>query len=1820
MAYSVASVEIRGNWGHLNNVLNSVESRLNSLTSSSKLVNVMLNKSIFTQIDNVKTQLASIGGQRMTLTADFQVTNAEGAVVAATRVGKASRQAADDTRAAAAAAKELAAQNKAMVALQRYGGLSEMGAHSVVDRLDADELGNYSSWRREFAAVQRQMRHAKVDAGQFKEAVKDALNGGDIKWDRWYAVKRDIDSAIVKTRQLAAEAKKTKTDPDTEYLKVIKKELDQARLATVAFNKELQKTQALPQKLAAGFERFGTQVANRFKKEQAEIDKSNQKLTAFGRTHEGLNNTVKQLINTINRWLIGYLAVSGLIKLFQGLKYAVLDYNSMLEQSRISLTTMLDGSSQAADQLLGKLEKFAARTPFQFAELVPLTQKLVAMGVVAKESVQDQAVPALQAMSDAVSALGSGTGSGGLESIIRALGQMSQKGKASAEEVTQQLAEANINGVKYLAQQMKVTQGEVFDLMKKGAIDGKQAVAAILLGLSEDKSFKGINQKMMATFGGAMSNVQDSLTALTAKGFAPLFTEISKTAQAIAKIVATKSFENWAKTQMAAVIGYMRMLGNTVSWLAKQFADKMPYITALLMAMTAVRILTGIYVLQGAIIALGNGTATAGTRASAALGVWAVALIAFVAAYRNIEQVGTVTKWVGETVLKIFKGITVGIAHAIDFITKPIQALSGLLSSIPEATLDKFGIGGDVVRGFRDFFNIANMGGLGDDVGKWFDDQIAAFGRGHAKMDKFVKGGIGGSSGYTDMMAGAKEDMKKATADGAAEMAKAQAQWRKQLEKGLMREGDDKSGKGKASKLEKDRLEDAAKLNEVLAGQTKKYYEDMAKSVEDSAKRQLDALKSIKDGVQDLLGGFQDSLAQYGILTSPLDAVITRIEKLLNIGPSAQKIGIDAINALGAIDKASVSAQKGYLDHALHARMSLDKNAGGDGSEPARQARMDALGQGGGGVGDKIAAAAVRMQSRASNFVHQCDRLADTTVRAATTMFNGIMGPRSGDTAARTMARFMNAGIGHRANGNYKAGDIAYTGNHVGGGAGHVMIVGPDGRFYDQYGANRKPKTRPDWVVSSGGSGVSSQMPSFLKGAGGKGIDNAAASAAGGDAQGIVQQVLSMLGENKLSKFAALPKSFGPAIANSEAHASRFLVQMRLIDDVFQKQFKAQYGEKIFGEYARYMGEAADTVDKELANQKLLETTKALASAETDRRKGLALMRPFVKENSVDSYEMARAQELYNQKVAFARSSDMVRMFQVDRAGFNKALGERDRQNASDYDLTKGEERTVSMAKYRMELNRATYALTQQLPLIQDTKLNEAQLSLELANQAYYLEQVYRLQDEGHTDTRARELAAELTALQSNNQESARSVALQREMNQTRKEMARTSAMAQAREEIYQTTAYGSEAQDRALRMADALAEVEKARAGGKYTTTQKLTSKALGWTDAAPYTFNIQKFDQAAYDTDREAATRPVENALRAEQAEARRSAIYSAQQELLKAQNNLSLKNWEQTAKVTDSMRAQSELQLEINQRQGTKNPLLQEELQLRNQTIDVMRNMEQLEQRLADKARQRELQESALAHSDRIGSLQDQIDSLGIPDDSRGLKRGAFLHQREMERAQARIDEMQRRQMSEGGYQGEDRWNEMQKAIDDATTAKQRMDEEWNKQVQVDAAQRSADAIRQAYDTMGSAIQGTFDAMWQTSGSVFDRISAGAGAMADSISNSLLKMAEQIAINQILSSIFGSDFQRLLGGYGASAGGGATIPGIAGPTSIPANMMANMASRPATVNQTYTFPNVTDANSARGVSDVIAQKTASATDSRRTSAQTASAVVDYGTKNRY
>jgi len=187
-------------------------------------------------------------------------------------------------------------------------------------------------------------------------------------------------------------------------------------------------------------------------------------------------------------------------------------FNSMKEQAQIAFTTML-GSGNAAKLMLDELEQFAARTPFEFPDLVQASQRMLAMGFTSK-----QVLPTLTAVGDAVAAMGGGSEM--IDRVTRALGQMQAKGKVSAEEMLQ-LTEAGIPAWQNLADKIGVTVPEAMKKVEKGAVSARIGIDAQIEGINA--AFGGMMEKQSQTFAGMLSNLKDTFTRAAGEVLEPFF-------------------------------------------------------------------------------------------------------------------------------------------------------------------------------------------------------------------------------------------------------------------------------------------------------------------------------------------------------------------------------------------------------------------------------------------------------------------------------------------------------------------------------------------------------------------------------------------------------------------------------------------------------------------------------------------------------------------------------------------------------------------------------------------------------------------------------------------------------------------------------------------------------------------------------------------------------------------------------------------------------------------------------------------------------------------------------------------------------------------------------------------------------------------------------------------------------------------------------------------------------------------------------------------------------------------------------------------------
>lgn len=198
------------------------------------------------------------------------------------------------------------------------------------------------------------------------------------------------------------------------------------------------------------------------------------------------------------------------------------------ESAQIAFTTML-GSEQQANAFLEDLRDFATSTPFEFTQLTEMSQRLLAMGFAAEEI-----LPTLSSVGDAVAALGGDPQK--LDAVVRALGQIRAKGKASAEEMLQ-LSEAGVPAWEYLAAALGTTIPQAMQAVTDGSVDARMTLTAVLSGMTRD--FDGLMEKQAQTVSGKWSNMIDSITTTLADAFAENEDAIKETLDLIIEMAPT---------------------------------------------------------------------------------------------------------------------------------------------------------------------------------------------------------------------------------------------------------------------------------------------------------------------------------------------------------------------------------------------------------------------------------------------------------------------------------------------------------------------------------------------------------------------------------------------------------------------------------------------------------------------------------------------------------------------------------------------------------------------------------------------------------------------------------------------------------------------------------------------------------------------------------------------------------------------------------------------------------------------------------------------------------------------------------------------------------------------------------------------------------------------------------------------------------------------------------------------------------------------------------------------------------------------------------
>ena len=226
------------------------------------------------------------------------------------------------------------------------------------------------------------------------------------------------------------------------------------------------------------------------------------------------------------------------------------------EQAEIAFTNML-GSATGAKTYLEELKVFAAQTPFELPDVQMGAQRLMAMGVSARN-----VLPYLTAIGDAVSGMGGGAEE--INQVVTAIGQIQAKGKVQGDEILQ-LTEAGIPALRILAAQYGVTTSAMSKMMEQGKVSSDDALPKLIEGIEKGtkatKGFGGMMEQQSRTLAGRWSTIKDVATQGLAGAVEPLLPILGRTMQWVGeKLPDGMSRAESAGRKVAAVLNVMRPL------------------------------------------------------------------------------------------------------------------------------------------------------------------------------------------------------------------------------------------------------------------------------------------------------------------------------------------------------------------------------------------------------------------------------------------------------------------------------------------------------------------------------------------------------------------------------------------------------------------------------------------------------------------------------------------------------------------------------------------------------------------------------------------------------------------------------------------------------------------------------------------------------------------------------------------------------------------------------------------------------------------------------------------------------------------------------------------------------------------------------------------------------------------------------------------------------------------------------------------------------------------------------------------------------------
>lgn len=233
--------------------------------------------------------------------------------------------------------------------------------------------------------------------------------------------------------------------------------------------------------------------------------------SGFRKTLSGLTSAAKTAVK-------GLTLVSGAITAaWSAVGLTSVKYNAQIEQLEMSFATMTGSAEKAAD-IMARLKKLGAETPFETTDLVATTQMLMQYGFAADDAI------------DRMSMLGdiSQGNKQALSSIAQGYAQMASAGKVNLQDI-RQMINGGFNPLQEISERTGESMASLYDRISKGTMAVDEITESMRYATSEGGKFYQAMEKQSQTVNGMLSTIKDEARELGGVIFEPLSESIRST-------------------------------------------------------------------------------------------------------------------------------------------------------------------------------------------------------------------------------------------------------------------------------------------------------------------------------------------------------------------------------------------------------------------------------------------------------------------------------------------------------------------------------------------------------------------------------------------------------------------------------------------------------------------------------------------------------------------------------------------------------------------------------------------------------------------------------------------------------------------------------------------------------------------------------------------------------------------------------------------------------------------------------------------------------------------------------------------------------------------------------------------------------------------------------------------------------------------------------------------------------------------------------------------------------------------------------------------